>query len=151
MGRFKALRTPTRRTLAFPKSRSIRTALPDVAEYRRAYARVLESAGLQVDVASEGASASEKVKAGYDVVVSDITMPGLDGIELLRRIRQFDIDVPVILVTGQPEVETAMKAVELGAFKYLSKPVPSEVLLTTIHETQARCPRSVGRPQNRCR
>jgi len=103
-------------------------------EWLHVYTRILKSVGYHVDVASDVASASEKAKEGYDVIVTDIVMPGLDGIELLRRIHQFDPDVPVILITGHPEVESAMNAVDLGAFKYLSKPVAAETILTTVQE-----------------
>jgi DNA-binding NtrC family response regulator len=106
----------------------------DIPEWLHVYARILESVGYHVDVEADAALASEKAKAGYDVVITDIAMPGLDGIELLRRIHQFDPDVPVILITGQPGLESAMHAVDLGAFKYLSKPVAAETLLTSVQE-----------------
>jgi EAL domain-containing protein (putative c-di-GMP-specific phosphodiesterase class I) len=101
---------------------------------RKAFTRILESVGLSVDTAENGVVASQKAAASYDVVVSDIAMPGLDGVALLRRIRQFDLDVPVVLMTGQPQVESAMQAIELGAFKYLAKPVPLTTLLDVVRE-----------------
>ena len=100
----------------------------------RAFTKILQTAGHQVEVAEDGMAAAEKVKNSYDVIVSDIAMPGLDGMGLLRRIRQHDLDVPVILVTGQPQLETAMQAVGLGAYKYLSKPVPMAALLDAVRE-----------------
>src|SRR5438105_906465 len=81
----------------------------------RAYVRWLESAGHAVASAGDGASAAKMVaEKTFDVVVSDIAMPGMDGLQLLRAVRAHDLDVPVILVTGTPAVETAIKAVELG-------------------------------------
>jgi EAL domain-containing protein (putative c-di-GMP-specific phosphodiesterase class I)/CheY-like chemotaxis protein len=59
----------------------------------------------------------------FDIVLSDIGMPGLDGIELLRRVHHRDPYVPVVLFTGAPEVGTAIQALEHGAFRYLTKPV----------------------------
>jgi EAL domain-containing protein (putative c-di-GMP-specific phosphodiesterase class I) len=100
----------------------------------RAFAKILQTAGHQVEVAEDGIAAASKVKNSYDVVVSDIAMPGLDGMGLLRLIRQHDLDVPVILVTGQPQLETAMQAVGLGAYKYLSKPVPMAALLEAVRD-----------------
>jgi EAL domain-containing protein (putative c-di-GMP-specific phosphodiesterase class I) len=100
----------------------------------RAFTKILQTAGHRVEVAGDGVAAAEKVKNSYDVIVSDIAMPGLDGVGLLRRIRQHDLDVPVILVTGQPQLETAMQAVGLGAYKYLSKPVPMAALLEAVRE-----------------
>ncbi|MCH2101589.1 MAG: EAL domain-containing protein [Planctomycetes bacterium] len=58
-----------------------------------------------------------------DLIVSDITMPGLDGVSLLREIRARDLDIPVILVTGEPELDGAVQAVEYGALRYLEKPI----------------------------
>lgn len=58
-----------------------------------------------------------------DLIISDITMPGLDGVSLLREIRARDLDIPVILVTGEPELDGAVQAVEYGALRYLEKPV----------------------------
>ena len=66
------------------------------------------------------------------VVVSDVTMPEMSGIELLRMIRQHDPDLPVVLVTGQPDIKTAAEAIEYGAFMYLVKPVKPEILISTI-------------------
>lgn len=65
----------------------------------------------------------------FDLAVCDLALPGMDGIELLRRIRQHDLDMPVILATGAPTVESAIEAVEFGAMRYLVKPFgPAELL-----------------------
>jgi EAL domain-containing protein (putative c-di-GMP-specific phosphodiesterase class I)/CheY-like chemotaxis protein len=106
----------------------------DEPSIRRAYTRILESLGLRVDTAENGVSAAAKLSNTYDLVVSDIAMPGLDGVALLKRIRQFDLDVPVLLMTGQPQVESAMQAVELGAFKYLAKPVALNAFVDAVRE-----------------
>lgn len=68
----------------------------------------------------------------FDAMTSDIRMPGMSGVELLRTVRQYDLDLPVILVTGDPKVETAMQAVELGALEYLTKPVRLDVLRASV-------------------
>jgi EAL domain-containing protein (putative c-di-GMP-specific phosphodiesterase class I) len=68
----------------------------------------------------------------FDIVVSDIQMPGMSGVDLLRIVRAYDLDVPVILMTGDPTVETAMEAVALGALQYLPKPTPNDVLLAAV-------------------
>jgi EAL domain-containing protein (putative c-di-GMP-specific phosphodiesterase class I) len=59
----------------------------------------------------------------FDVVLSDIAMPGMDGIQLLQFVREKNLDIPVVLVTGEPAVSTAVKALEFGAFHYLTKPL----------------------------
>jgi EAL domain-containing protein (putative c-di-GMP-specific phosphodiesterase class I) len=90
----------------------------------RALARQLSRSGYEVVVHHEGATALEAIqRGGFEVVVSDIEMPGLSGIELLRSVRDHDRDLPVILVTGAPAIGTAADAVEHGAFRYLIKPL----------------------------
>lgn len=99
----------------------------------RALSRQLARAGYDVKVEHEGQAALEALRRGrFDLVVSDIGMPGLDGIELLRAVREFDRDLPVVLITGAPAVDTAAKAVEHGAFRYLTKPFSTEELLQTV-------------------
>jgi EAL domain-containing protein (putative c-di-GMP-specific phosphodiesterase class I)/ActR/RegA family two-component response regulator len=89
----------------------------------RSIARVLQVRGYHVETASDGSEAIRKVAQGdFDVVVSDIAMPEMDGISLLREIRAHDLYVPVILITGEPTVATAVQALEHGALHYLTKP-----------------------------
>lgn len=106
----------------------------------RAFARELEEEGYAVLKTDNGAAALELVRAReLDVVVSDLRMPQMDGIELLRALRSADLDLPVILVTGDPEVESASAAVELGAFRYLAKPVAGARLVEVVAKAmQAR-------------
>ena len=63
-----------------------------------------------------------------DLIISDVSMPDMDGVSLLREIRSRDMDIPVILVTGEPALDGAVKAVEYGALRYLTKPVDPSVL-----------------------
>lgn len=87
----------------------------------------------EIETASDGRKATELIRqGGFDVVVSDISMPSMGGMELLRAIRQIDLDVPVILVTGDPTVDTAIEAVEYGALRYLTKPVKAEDLRKVV-------------------
>ena len=67
-----------------------------------------------------------------DVVVLDISMPEMTGIDFLKAVRAHDLDVPVILVTGNPGVDSAMQAMEYGAFRYLTKPVSGDHLWTAV-------------------
>jgi EAL domain-containing protein (putative c-di-GMP-specific phosphodiesterase class I) len=90
----------------------------------RALSRLLEEAGHRVLTASNGHDAVRTLTANeVDVVVSDVSMPGMNGIELLRAIRAHDPDVPVLLMTGAPSVQSAAQAVQYGAMRYLLKPV----------------------------
>lgn len=110
----------------------------------RALVRGLSNAGHEVVAADGGASALEQFEKGsFDVVVSDIAMPDLSGLELLRAVREKDLDLPVVLITGEPSVETAVQAFEYGAFHYLPKPISLEVLASRI-ETAIRV-RAVAR------
>ena len=100
----------------------------------RALTRVLTSAGHEVKTASNGEEAVEMFRqGGIEVVVSDVAMPRMDGLRLLRKLREVDLDVPVILVTAGPTVESAMQAVEHGAFRYLTKPVDIDELTKVVN------------------
>ena len=99
---------------------------PDVL---RGVVRLLRSQGYSVTSTMNGAEAARFVHGrSFDVIVSDIKMPGMDGIQLLREVREHDLHVPVVLVTGEPAVSTAVQALEYGAFHYLTKPVDTEAL-----------------------
>jgi EAL domain-containing protein (putative c-di-GMP-specific phosphodiesterase class I)/CheY-like chemotaxis protein len=102
----------------------------------RALARTLERAGHDVLRVSDGRKACELVATldprDVDVVVTDITMPGADGLEVMRAAHKLDPDLPVLLMTGMPTVETAVQALERGAYRYLLKPVDPEVLLQAV-------------------
>jgi EAL domain-containing protein (putative c-di-GMP-specific phosphodiesterase class I) len=100
---------------------------------RNAFRRVLESRGYQVFACCSGAEALECLASGgYDAMVSDVRMPGMSGLKLLRAVREHDLDLPVILVTGNPELGSATEAVEYGAFQYLIKPVENARLAEVI-------------------
>jgi EAL domain-containing protein (putative c-di-GMP-specific phosphodiesterase class I) len=106
---------------------------------RLACKRMLKRADVEVEVASSGVAAIELVPTGFDVIVSDIQMPGMDGVQLLRKVRERDLDVPVILMTGDPSLETAMRAVELGALRYVTKPfVPAELVSIVMDAIRLR-------------
>ena len=91
--------------------------------------RLLRRAGFEVVGAVDGQAALECLdKGSFDAVVTDISMPNLTGIELLRQIRRHDLDLPVVLVTAFPELESAIEAVQHGALSYLTKPYDGDEL-----------------------
>lgn len=95
--------------------------------------RLLGSTGHIVTIASDGHQAMALIEsAAFDVIVSEIRMPNVDGLNLLRAIRGRDLDVPVVFLTGRPTLETAVDAVEHGAFRYLVKPVDGKELAATV-------------------
>lgn len=101
----------------------------------RAYARWLARQGMSVETAPDAHRALSLLDARpFDVVVSDVAMPDIDGLDLLREVRRRDLDLPVILVTGLPSVGVALSASADGAYRYLVKPVPLEELSDTIRE-----------------
>jgi CheY-like chemotaxis protein len=96
---------------------------------RRALRRSLTQEGHHVVEAGNGREAIQRAtEEDFDVIVSDVRMPDMDGVELLRAIHERDADLPVLLITGDPELGTAMKAVEYGALEYLTKPVDVDKL-----------------------
>jgi EAL domain-containing protein (putative c-di-GMP-specific phosphodiesterase class I)/ActR/RegA family two-component response regulator len=90
----------------------------------RIHARALTAKGYRVETAPNGNAAVKALEErSFDVILSDIDMPGVSGIGLLERVRARDLDVPVIMITGAPSMDTAMAAMEHGALRYLVKPV----------------------------
>ena len=101
----------------------------DEEEMRRSTSQALELFGLGVDTFSSAEHVLERI--GYSfagVVVSDIRMPGMDGMTLLQRIREVDTEIPVILVTGHGEVQLAVKAMREGVYDFLEKPFAAQNL-----------------------
>jgi EAL domain-containing protein (putative c-di-GMP-specific phosphodiesterase class I) len=99
----------------------------------RSLTRLLAGAGYEVVTACDGHSAVEALKnQEFNVVLSDIQMPGMTGLDLLRTVREHDLDVPVVLMTADPRIETAAQAVELGALQYLVKPIPVDTLFKAM-------------------
>jgi two-component system response regulator AtoC len=95
----------------------------------RAIKAFLTEAGYVAEVASDGESAVELLQSlRPDLVFADVRLPGISGIDLLRRIREFDPAIPVIMMTAYGTIEGAVEAVKLGAFDYMKKPVDLEEL-----------------------
>ena len=97
------------------------------------YQDALTPLGYAMETAEDGAEAAYLLESKrYDVIVSDIVMPGLDGLGLLKQVRSTNLDVPVVLVTGTPTAETAIRAIEYGAFRYLTKPFSASELRRVV-------------------
>jgi len=105
----------------------------DESAVRATLRRLLEMVGFDVREATDGNDAVALLATSdVDVVLTDIAMPGMDGIALLEAIRSRDADLPVVLLSGLPALETAIQAVELGAFRYLMKPFDARTLVATL-------------------
>ncbi len=118
------------RTLIVDDERSIREGL----------AKTLRRMGHEAEVCSDGASALDCFRQGdYDLVFLDLKMPGLDGMEVLARMRELDPEVIVVIITGYPSIDNVLKAFRLGAYDYLPKPFsPQEVRITTARAEERR-------------
>ncbi len=103
----------------------------------QAIRHILVASGFEVVIASDGeAAAAEAGTRNFDVILSDIHMPSFSGLSLLSAVRLSNKDVPVILLTGNPTIETAIEAVSLGALHYLTKPVAKDKL---VHVVEGAC------------
>lgn len=86
--------------------------------------------GYEVVTAGTADEALERLAGGvFDALFSDVLMPGMSGLELLRAVRRHDLDLPVVLVTGGPTLQGAVRALDEGALQYLVKPVPRDELV----------------------
>jgi DNA-binding NtrC family response regulator len=84
---------------------------------------LLEGEGYEVDDANSAAESLAKLaESAYDLVLADIKMPGMDGLEMLRQIKELDENTVVIVMTGYSSLETAIKAIKYNAHNYLTKP-----------------------------
>ena len=119
--------------VALPRGRVL--VVDDEPDLLDVLGALLTDAGWQVDTAPNGRAALRLVDGHrYEVVLSDIDMPGMNGLELLREIRARDLDVPVLLITGHPRVDTAVEALENGALRYLRKPIRERDLAAAVED-----------------
>lgn len=95
---------------------------------------------LQVSTAFSGAEALEKLgkEGSVEVVILDVKMPGIDGIETLKEVKRRHPLVEVVMLTGHGTVETAIEGMKLGAFDYLMKPCDMDVLISKVREAASR-------------
>jgi len=102
--------------------------------------RILEEEGYEIDIALSGTEAFQKIKEKpFDIVITDLKMPGVDGMEVLRTLRRDYPDVIVIMITGFSTVETAVEAMKQGAFDYIPKPfTPDEVTIVVKKALEKR-------------
>ncbi|OGQ90974.1 MAG: hypothetical protein A2289_00670 [Deltaproteobacteria bacterium RIFOXYA12_FULL_58_15] len=113
--------------------------IDDEVDFVEALAERLRTRGLEVDVATNGEDGIAKSKsASYSAVVLDFSMPGMNGIETLRALREYNSSIRVLLLTGQATVKAAIAATRLGAVDILEKPIDIATLLEKIGEARAR-------------
>jgi DNA-binding NtrC family response regulator len=101
---------------------------------RRTIAKRLGVAGYRVLEAEDGRTAIERAAAGVDLAILDYRLPDLDGLSILKRLREIDPDVLVILLTAYASVETAVEAMKLGAYHFMNKPFDLEALTAMVEQ-----------------
>src|SRR5882724_9837248 len=107
----------------------------DERRMRRILQILLERMGIESVAAENCDEALERFQAeNVGLVLTDLKMPGMSGLELLARVRELDADVPVIVLTAYGTVETAVEAMKLGAFDYVLKPFDVETVELTIRK-----------------
>ncbi len=111
------------RILVIDDERSIRNTLKEILEYEK----------YSVDLAEDGIKGLEKVKGSvFDMILCDIKMPGMDGIEVLEQLVNLAPDTPVVMISGHGNIDTAVESIKKGAFDYIEKPLDLNRLLITI-------------------
>lgn len=109
--------------LVIDDERSIRNTLKEILEFEK----------FEVEVAEDGIEGLEKLEKGsFDVVLCDIKMPRMDGVEVLEKIHELDPDATVVMISGHGTIDTAVEAIKKGAYDFISKPLDLNRLLITI-------------------
>ena len=119
-------------------------------QVRAVLRQIFETAGYAFELAADGGKALEVFKARRaPLVVTDLKMPGMTGIELLRHVRAVDADVAVIVLTDAADAKTAIESLKLGAYAFLMKPINVDELLITAARALERRQLLVERRQDR--
>jgi len=108
--------------------------IDDEARIRSSLAGILTDEGYKVSLAEDGEAALAKIQTDPppDLILSDIWMPGIDGLELLQKVRESNPDIPVIMISGHGTIETAVRAIKMGAFDFIEKPLSLEKTVLTV-------------------
>ncbi len=109
--------------------------IEDEAAIRRVLTKILseENDTYQVEEAEDGVAGFEKIKNNdYDLVLCDIKMPKMDGVEVLEAVKKIKPEIPMVMISGHGDMETAINTMRLGAFDYISKPPDLNRLLNTV-------------------
>ena len=96
---------------------------------------IKEKTPYEVTTTNNPLEALELAKTGsFDLIIADLKMPGLDGIELLESVKRFDEDIPVVIITAYGTVEAAVETIQKGAFDFITKPFRKEQILFTVEK-----------------
>ncbi|HHN65804.1 MAG TPA: sigma-54-dependent Fis family transcriptional regulator [Nitrospirae bacterium] len=112
--------------------------IDDEAIVRVSCERVLKPEGYEVMVTSRGDEAIELLeKEKYDVVLTDLKMPDMDGMEVLRIIKERWPDIQVVIITGYGTISTAVQAIKMGAYEYIEKPFTPQDILEVVEKAMS--------------
>lgn len=115
--------------LVIDDERPIRSTLKEILEFEK----------FKVETAEDGEDGFAKAKAGkYDLILCDIKMPKLDGIELLQKLQEINYESPIVMISGHGNIETAVEAIKIGAFDFIAKPLDLNRLLVTVRNALDR-------------
>lgn len=115
--------------------------IEDESAIRRVLTKIIseENDTYQVDEAEDGLDGLEKIqKVDYDLVLCDIKMPKMDGVEVLEKIKKIKPEIPIVMISGHGDLDTAVNTMRLGAFDYISKPPDLNRLLNTVRNALDR-------------
>jgi two-component system nitrogen regulation response regulator NtrX len=105
----------------------------DEAGVRSALSGVLRDEGYEVEAVESGEACLDRLtRAAYDAIVLDIWLPGLDGLSTLERLRQRSVDTPVVMISGHGNIESAVRAIKMGAFDFVEKPLSLEKTVLVV-------------------
>ncbi len=114
-------------------------AVDDEETFLTVLQTILEPEGFLLETATDGVQAINLLQAkNYDLGLIDVRMPRVDGVEVLKYIKEHFLDIPVIMLTGVNDIRVAVECMRLGAFNYISKPYSTDELLTVIHHALER-------------
>ena len=117
------------RILIIDDEKAIRNTLRDILQYEK----------FEVDEAADGLEGLKKAEAGnFDLILCDIKMPKMDGIEVLSKLQEMNPDLPVVMISGHGTIETAVEAIKKGAYDYIAKPPDLNRLLVTVRNAMDR-------------
>jgi DNA-binding NtrC family response regulator len=111
----------------------------DEEQFLKVFSQRLEGRGLKVDTATSGEDAVNRVKSKeFDAIVLDLVMPGMSGIETLKRIKSENPDLQIIILTGHGTIEKGVEAMKLGAVDFIEKPADMSKILERIAEAKRK-------------
>ncbi len=131
----KKLKRPSETAIHIEKDSSNKKVLivDDSEMVRNFHSYILRDAGFEVQTAADGAEALEKFLSDtFDLIITDINMPKMDGLSFIRRVREIDAHIPIIIVSTEDEAEDKQQGYDAGANFYIVKPTKPSILIENV-------------------